>query len=295
MSANIHSFAILVFALSCFRLSAQDENTGIQQESQFKPVKNTFESNLILDNQTVMVPIKGTLEMDIQHRFGVFNKGYKDIYGIMAPSNIRIGFSYVIMDNLQLGFGLTKERLQWDLNVKYAILKQAKDGGSPVSITYYGNIVIDSRDKTNFVTGTDRISYFNQLIFAHKLTDKISLQVSPSLSHFNNVEGYKDSNGEIQKKLENTHLAIAFMGRYKLSESMNLLINYDQPLTQHPLNNPHPNLSLGLEFVTSGHAFQLMLGNYYGIVPQSNNLYNKNDFENADFLIGFNITRLWNL
>jgi len=31
-------------------------------------VKNTFIGNTILDNQTVMVPIKGTLEATIQHR-----------------------------------------------------------------------------------------------------------------------------------------------------------------------------------------------------------------------------------
>ena len=41
-----------------------------------KPVKNTFESVWIIDNQTVMVPIKGTLEMDIMHRFGTVDKGY---------------------------------------------------------------------------------------------------------------------------------------------------------------------------------------------------------------------------
>ena len=58
-----------------------------------KAIKNTFESNWIQDNQSVMVPIKGTFEMDIQHRFGIVNKGYKDLYGIYAPSNIRIGLS----------------------------------------------------------------------------------------------------------------------------------------------------------------------------------------------------------
>lgn len=290
-----NSTGVMMLFLFSLHLSAQDQNAGMQPETSAKPVKNTFESNWILDNQSVMVPIKGTLEMDIQHRFGVFNNGYKDLYGIMAPSNIRLGFSYVVINNLQLGFGITKERLQWDLNAKYAIVKQSKNGGSPVSITYLGNIVIDSRSKENFVTWGDRVSYFNQLMIAHKLTDRISVQCSPSLSHFNNVPAYKDANGEIQNKLENDHFAIAFMGRYKLKESMSLLVNYDQPLTQHPLNNPHPNLSLGIEFVTSGHAFQVFLGNYQGIVPQSNNLFNKNDYENWDFLIGFNITRLWNL
>ena len=291
----MHASHVLMLALLCFSLSAQEETQGMEPGSQkAKLVKNTFESIWILDNQSVMVPIKGTFEMDIQHRFGVVNKGYEDFYGVFAPSNIRLGFSYTFIDKLQLGFGLTKERLQWDFNAKYALIRQATSGGWPFSLTYFGNIVVDTRAKENFVTGTDRLSYFHQLILARKITDRISIQVAPSLSHFNNVEGYKDAEGNIQKKLENDHFAIAFGGRFKVTESMSILVNYDQPLTTHPLNNPHPNINFGVEFVTSAHAFEVFVGNYYGIVPQSNNLFNKNDYTEGDFLIGFNITRLWN-
>ena len=75
---------------------------------------------------------------------------------------------------------------------------------------------------------------------------------------------------------------------------MALMVNYDQPLTQHPMDNPHPNISLGLDFKTSGHEFQLFAGNYGSILPQNNSLYNQNDFTKGQFLIGFNISRLWN-
>ncbi|MBK6353196.1 MAG: hypothetical protein IPF46_07275 [Saprospiraceae bacterium] len=67
---------VLMLVLLCFSLKAQEETQGMEPGSQkAKLVKNTFESNWILDNQSVMVPIKGTLEMDIQHRFGVVNNG----------------------------------------------------------------------------------------------------------------------------------------------------------------------------------------------------------------------------
>ncbi len=259
-----------------------------------KAIKNTFESNWIQDNQSVMVPIKGTFEMDIQHRFGVVNKGYKDLYGIYAPSNIRIGLSYVIIDKLQLGAGFTKDRLQWDFNGKYAIVKQNKIGGWPISISWFSNIVIDTRGKENFVTDGDRISYFHQVLIARKISDKFSVQIAPSIAHFNNIEGFLDNEGKIQSKMKNDHYAIAFMGRYKMTPKTNLMINYDQPLTQHPMNNPHPNISFGLEFVTSAHAFQVFAGNYHNIIPQSNAFFNQNDLTKGQFAIGFNITRLWN-
>jgi hypothetical protein len=259
-----------------------------------KAIKNTFESNWIQDNQSVMVPIKGTFEMDIQHRFGVVNNGYKDLYGIYAPSNIRIGLSYVVIDKIQVGAGFTKDRLQWDVNGKYAIIKQNKTGGWPISISWFSNIVIDTRGKENFVTEGDRVSYFNQLLIARKISEKFSVQVAPSISHYNNIEGFLDKDGKIQSKMKNDHIAIAFMGRYKITPKTNLMINYDQPLTQHPMNNPHPNVSFGFEFVTSAHAFQVFVGNYHNIIPQSNAYFNQHDLTKGQFEIGFNITRLWN-
>ncbi|MEP6675470.1 MAG: DUF5777 family beta-barrel protein [Ferruginibacter sp.] len=279
------------------QLTAQDVVTDSTQPgpvAKRKAIKNTFESNWIQDNQTVMVPIKGTFEMDIQHRFGVVKNGYKDLFGIYAPSNIRIGFSYVIKNKLQLGMGFTKDRLQWDVNGKYAIIKQDKTGGWPVSISWFGNIVIDTRPKENFVNSGDRLSYFNQLLIARKLTDKFSVQVAPSLSHYNNIDGYTDANGKIQPKMKNDHFAVALMGRYKMTQKTNLMVNYDQPITQHPMDNPHPNISFGLEMITSSHAFQVFFSNYHNITPQSNNFFNQNDYTKGQFLIGFNITRLWN-
>jgi len=292
------SICLGLVTLFCLQLQAQDATSDSTKPAPVavkkKPVKNTFESNWIQDNQSVMVPIKGTFEMDIQHRFGVVNNGYKDLFGLYAPSNIRIGLSYVVIDKLQLGMGFTKDRLQWDVNGKYAIIKQDKTGGWPVSISWFSNVVIDTRPKENFATGGDRISYFHQLLIARKITEKFSAQIAPSISHYNNIEGYKDADGKIQRKMKNDHLAIAFMGRYKLTDKTNFMINYDQPLTQHPMNNPHPNVSFGLEMVTSAHAFQVFAGNYHNIIPQSNNFFNENDIRDGQFCIGFNITRLWN-
>ena len=66
-----------------------------------KPVKNTFASTFIIDNQSVMVPVKGAYEMEIQHRFGTINNGYDDFWGLFAPSNIRLGVQYSPIKNLR--------------------------------------------------------------------------------------------------------------------------------------------------------------------------------------------------
>lgn len=282
----------------CFNeLAAQETAAPAPIAKKPAYVKNTFEGNFMIDNQTVMVPIKGTFEFDIQHRFGTVDHGIKDLYGLFASANMRLGFSYVVKNNLQLGFGASNDRMHVDGNIKYALLKQTKNGKMPVSVTFFGNAVMDTRARNAslpIVTTSDRFSFFSQLIIARKISEKLSVQVAPSLSYFNNVEGYFDAKGDIQSKLNNAHMAVSFSGRYKLTEGMSLMVNYDQPMTQHPMDNPHPNISFGLDMKTSGHDFQLFAGNYGYILPQNNNLYNQNDYTKGQFLIGFNITRLWN-
>ena len=260
-------------------------------------VKNTFEGNYLIDEQTVMVPIQGTFEFDIQHRFGTVNNGTTDLFGIFASATMRLGFSYVPVSNLQIGFGATNERMQVDGNVKYSILKQTKSGSMPVSVTYFGDAAMDTRKKDNttlFVNTTDRFSFFNQIIVARKFSEALSIQAGVNDSHFNNLQGYLDAAGNVQPILKNDNFGVSVTGRYKISDETALIANYDQPITQNPANNPHPNISFGIEFKTSGHDFQIFAGNYSSLLPQNNFVYNQNDFKKGQFLIGFNISRLWN-
>ena len=310
----IKRLALPIMLLSCLFLlqvtvNAQDDSTAVAEPeeatepSKPKPVKNTFQSVWIIDNQTVMVPIKGTLEMDIMHRFGTVKNGYEDFWGFFAPSNIRLGVSYAPINKLNLGIGITKSHMLWDASAKYSIITQTK-GVYPLSITYYGNVAYDTRkdeDKSLFKYSSQRASFFNQLIIARKITDRLSLQVAPSVSHQNAVNGYytkNDSTGkETFQEMKHDHFAVAISARYKLTNVTSIIVNYDQPLTKHATNNPNPNLAFGVEFNTSSHSFQLFVGNYFSLSPQNNNLYNNNDpltIKDREFLIGFNITRLWN-
>jgi hypothetical protein len=283
---------MLIFAESAYSQdSAATEAPAVRKP---KPVKNTFESLWIIDNQTVMVPIKGTFEMDFQHRFGVVKNGYKDFFGLFASSNIRLGATYSPINKLNVGLGITKYNMTWDASAKYSIIEQMTTGRWPVSITYYGNMAIDTRPADNFLHFSDRLTYFNQVIIARKVNEQFSVEVAPSVSHTNVVNGYYSSPGKVSPERNHNHFAVALNGRYKLKESMALLANYDQPITKHKSGNPHPNISFGMEVNTSAHAFQFFFGNYYNLSPQQNNMYNKNDYTKGEFLIGFNITRLWN-
>ena len=332
---------ILALLIPAGNLVAQDDTDSTSDAPAVrkpKPVKNTFQSVWIIDNQTVMVPIKKTFEMDIMHRFGTVEKGYEDFWGFFSPSNIRLGFSYVPIDNLNIGFGITKTTAAvipqqsissisgpfWDASLKYSIITQTP-GKYPVSVSYYGNVGYNTKKDPNkdvYANYSDRLSYFHQLLIARKITDRLSIQVAPSLSHHNTVNGYfvklNDSTLEVKPDMKFDHFAVALSARYKLTEVTSVMVNWDQPITEHVQNNPSPSLSFGVEFNTSSHAFQLFFTNYYYLNPQINNLYNRNapfnasqdyytknpnggdpilntrNIDGGKFLIGFNITRLWN-
>lgn len=255
-----------------------------------KPERDAFESSFIIDNPTDLLFSKKTMEISINHRFGTFNGGSNDLIGIWAPSNIRIGVAYAPHERLTVGFGTTKfDRLQ-DFNWKVGLLRQTRSGRVPVNISYYGNFVIDARKKENFALDQHRYSFFHQVIFARRFTPALSMQLAPSVSHFNVV----DSN------LQNDRWAIAFGGRVKISPQSSILWDYSQPITRFEIDpdlnnyNNYPGVSLGFEVRTSSHAFQIFISNLNGIVPQQNYVKNENDFFNGDILIGFNITRLYN-
>ena len=59
--------AIFLLVFSSISIAQEEE----ADTKDLRPVKNMFESIWLIDQQTAIVPFKGTFEWDFQHRFGV--------------------------------------------------------------------------------------------------------------------------------------------------------------------------------------------------------------------------------
>ncbi|MBE0423343.1 MAG: hypothetical protein IBX66_05340 [Lutibacter sp.] len=280
-------FILLIFisiTLPFIAIAQEEDATVLDEKVTEKPERPAFESSTIIENPTNVLYSKNTLEVQMSHRFGLVNGGTNDLIGFWAPSNIRIGLSYSLTDRITVGYGTTKfDRLQ-DFNLKVGLLRQTRSNKMPLSVTYYGNFTMNAREKENFKNTTDRYSYYNSFIIAKRFTPEFSVQVTPSISHFNTVV----------PTIKNDMFAVAVGGRYKISPNTAILVDYSQPLTKFYTGNPHPGIAFGVEFATSGHAFQLFATNYGALSPQKNYMYNTNDSFDGDFMIGFNITRKYN-
>jgi hypothetical protein len=259
-----------------------------QDEKDNSPVYSPWACSYLIDNQTVVTPEKGLLELVIHHRFGKISE-ISDLFGIYAPSNIRLGFNYGITNKLMLAVGTEKDNKMQELGWKYNILTQTKSNSMPIALTYYGNVNLDARDKEVFGEGykfTHRMSFFHQLIVGRKFTDKFSLQLAGGYSHFNSVDSVNF----------NDYLGISAGGRYKIHNDISLIAEYDYALGLNKGTipfykvEPKPNYALGVEFGTGTHAFQLFVAQYKNIVNQKNMGYNLNDLADGHFLVGFNIT-----
>lgn len=278
--------------------TAQDE-----EKSKPRPERKAFESAVLLENQTDVINNSKTLEWNIQHRFGTVRNGSSDLWGVFAPSNIRLGFSYSIIDRLNIGFGLSKVIVAnpyIDFNIKGKILQQGRDGGSPFNLTFFGNMVIDTRSEDNFDTKLHRLSYFSELILSRRFSKKFSLQLAPQWSHFNAVDSL----------YSNDVFGLHIGARLKVSSQGSLIFDWTEPFTEHAANTatgpyqkdagPYRNVSFGYEVATSAHAFQFFFSVYGNILPQYNLTYNTNEFlkdvgddKKLSFRVGFNMTRLW--
>ena len=260
-----------------------------QEEKDNSPVYSPWTCTILIDNQTVVTPEKGVTEFIIHHRFGKISQ-LSDLLGIYAPSNIRLGLNYGITDKIMIGLGTEKDNKMQELQWKYNIIPQTKSGSMPVSVTYYGNIVVDAKNEEVFGENykfSHRISYFNQLIVGRKFSDKLSFQIAGSFAHFNSVDSVNF----------NDYIGISVGGRYKVYNDISLIAEYDYsfPLTDFIAHyqadyTPKPNYAIGIEFGTGTHAFQVFAAQYKNIINQKNLAYNLNDLNSGDWLLGFNIT-----
>lgn len=282
---------------------ADSTATAEKPEITDKPVKFSWESGCLIDQQTSKISPVHTFESVIQHKFGTVENGRSDLFGIMAPgANVRIVFDYVLLKNFQIGYGLTKTNMYSDFNAKWNFLQQ-KTESSPISLTLYGNVAIDGRNKSVFDTlyysysnpttfyryrFSNRLSYYSELIIGRKMNDKLSLQAGVNFSHYNTVISGMDHD----------RIGVTLGGRFKVSPQGSIILTYDLPLKINNISEgqtiqPEPNFSIGYEVSTGSHAFQIYAGTTHALLPQDNMMNNQNQIEMRNFSVGFVITRLW--
>jgi hypothetical protein len=124
------------------------------------------------------------------------------------------------------------------------------------------------------------------MIIARKFSDKLSLQLSPTMIHRNLVLTTED---------ENDVYAIGTAGRYKLTKRTALNAEYFYVLPGETADNFYNSLSVGFDIETGGHVFQLHLTNSQGMIEKFFIPANAGRWSKGDIYFGFNISRVFSL
>ncbi|MDB5008993.1 MAG: hypothetical protein JWP45_3386 [Mucilaginibacter sp.] len=250
-----------------------------------------FKSSRLVLSQTTETVKKKNLNFLVIHRFGDFagkNGGGKLYFGLDDVADVYIGFEYGVTDNLNIDIGRTTIGGLADLEVKYAVLHQMKNDGSPVAITVLGEAAIRPYGFVSYPRFSDRLSHLAQVMIARKFSDGFSLQVTPTyVSNGSSIPLVAGS--------EQNYFALAAAARLKLTKHMGLIIDYAHPFSSFRTtgNGFYDPLGVGIEIETGGHVFTINITNARAVDEINYLNATQSNFSKGQFRLGFTISRMF--
>ncbi len=248
-------------------------------------VQGLFRGTHVVSGQSAETQRAGNLDFYIGHRFGTFNSGFYEWFGLDNAS-MRTEFAYGITDWLAIGMGRTTNSKEYDSFLKARLLRQSNV--MPLSITYNGGFYVSgvAPDPNLPLLFRHRLSFSNQFIVARKFNDRVSMQIMPTHVHINLVETATDPNDlfslGIAGKVQVTK-NLALTGEYYFTPNAFLLTGNTRPL------------SIGFDINTGNHVFQLHLTNAGGMQEKAIIGNTTGTWANGDIMIGFNMVRTFKL
>jgi opacity protein-like surface antigen len=287
-----HYILIHLLLFSCFQVHAQNLDSLLSElETTPGPLYalSTFESTRVVLGQSVEAPVKEDLTLIISHRFGNIKGGIYDFLGMDQAYN-RLGLEYGFNDIFGLAVGRNSFEKTYDGAFKFRVLRQQRGAKQvPLSVSWYSAIFINSlkwTDPERDNLFTSRLSYVNQLLIARKFSKRFSLQLSPSHIHRNLVKREVD---------QNDVFAIGVGGKYNFSKKISVNAEYFWLLPGQTADDFTNNFSLGFDFLTGGHVFQLHISNAQGTIEKDFIAGASDLWKDGDLYLGFNIYRVFPL
>jgi len=283
---KIKHIVAIGFTIIASQVFAQDDLLNMMDSAPTKaePVKATFKTTRILNGHSIEQVASRHLDFRINHRFGLLNSGYDQLYGL-DYARIRLALEYGINDWAMVGIGRSNlGRKAWDYLAKFRLLRQTKDNSIPLSVSLLGTAAVDITKITNSTSLTDRTTYTTQILLARKFTEGISIQLTPTFIHRNQRE---------TPNLANDLFALGVGGRIKITRRTSFNFEYFYMMNKEKVSADklYNTLSLGFDIETGGHVFQVHFTNSLGLIEKDFIIGSTNRWEKGQVGYGFNISR----
>lgn len=282
-------FIILFCGISVLHVKAQDDLLALVEKDKPKKefVKYAFKSPRVIMGHSMEFLNPGTLDVRILHRFGPLDQGVKNFFGLDQAS-MRMGFDYGILRNLMVGVGRSTFNKELDGFIKFAPVLQSRGPKSfPLTIAAVAGMTMNSMpwaDPTRKNFFTSRLGYYFQTVIGRKFSEKVTLQITPTLVHENLVALETQSNDIF---------ALGFGGRFKLSKRVAFTFDYFHNFNGLVEDVTFDPISVGFDIETGGHVFQLHFSNSSGMNERAFINQTNGNWADKQVHFGFNLSRVF--
>jgi len=257
---------------------------------------DAFPFTQLINGKTTHIMSPKGFGFSIQHRFGAtkLDKSFvTNFMGLDLAANIRFSFEIPVTERLQFEIGRTRYGKFYDINAKYALLRQTSDGKMPVSIVLFEDIAVSTEkdipysDTATFADGSafeykfiHRLYYDTQLLISRRFSSAFSAQIGLE-ALWRNLTPYS------VKPKEKAYV-IAVPLSFRLKTGMRSAVSLEVMPNTHHKTMP---MALAYEVASSGnHVFQITLTNSDRVLAQ-NLFFNPTLKPKDGFMLGFNLTR----
>ncbi len=256
-----------------------------------KPLTQTAaqaQSLRLITGHTAATLPKGSLELAIQHRFGVIGSGAYNLYGLDNFNSMRIGVDYGLGKRITVGTGRSSYRKTYNSYFKWRFIGKPE---SKFNLTYVADAAIDGRSRADWSNldpffQTHRLFYTHQLIASLQLTDGLVVSVSPTVVHANLVSKAAYSN---DIPVISWYVRQRVIPKFALTAEGSTILSSIVPVQAK--NNA--TLGFGFEYFTPQHVFQINLTNSRALNEAYFLVDNPSSVLLNDFCLGFNLIRRW--
>ncbi|MEX0843950.1 MAG: DUF5777 family beta-barrel protein [Balneolaceae bacterium] len=278
LNKKLLSGIILLFFFTS-AVSAQLPRERVQTDD---TIDRIFWASTNIGISTIHNVAKNNLESSVMHTFGLVRGGIDRFYGLDDGANTKLGIDYGISDKFSIGLGRMTFNKIVDIRTKYNILQQTTSGSTPLSLGVKASLGITTLSGVNFEF-SERLSYFASIMAAKKF-DRLSVQITPMIAHFNRVNSGN----------ENQLLGLGLLLSYQINNRFTVSTEY-LPVLGNRNPSTYDAMAVALNIDTGGHVFQLFLTSSQWHNEQFIMANNRDRFWKGDFRFGFNIHRVFGL
>ncbi|MBK6363833.1 MAG: hypothetical protein IPL63_03095 [Saprospiraceae bacterium] len=270
---------------------AQDDLLSLlgPEEETTEYIEASFKTNRVVNLHSLENTAAGVLDFKISHRFGFLSGGFYEFFGL-DNATMRLGFDYGITNRLAIGVGRSNLEKAYDGYIKYKLLRQSKGKKNmPLTVALFASAAIQTLkwaepERDNLFSS--RLYYTFQVIMGRKFSERISVQLSPTVVHRNLVA---------TKEEKNDVYGMGVGARFKLTNRIAINGEYTFVLPNQLADGYNNGLSIGFDIETGGHVFQLHCTNSTGMIEKAFFTENTGNWSTGNVHFGFNISRVFTL